>query len=1077
MSGKQLQPLFSCAMLIKSWIWLVIRPLFRRGLIIAFLLGASSYIFAQDQSCQEQLKQLQDALTQTKLERVAEILKDYDFSNSCTAKEKIEYHFLHGKYLLLKGQKEESLQAFQEVIDDGDVTQELKINALLETVELSTSTQKFSEAKQSLKQAKAIAAQLTPTNALLNGNLLRAEAELLASQGQPQAALDAYYNSCPFLGHPSDGDSIALAQTWTAMAQVFITQFELDSADTYLNRALDWQRSHLHEMHLHLADTYYYLGQLSFREKDHASALDLLKASMRIRQQVLGNTHALLGPIHNMIGLCYWRSGQLEDAITSLEKALAISLPISGEFNAQVASTRTNLGMVRSQHGMYEEAIEDLLAALKIKEFLFGPRHPQTIGIYNNLGLSYLKMERHEEAKEAFHDAYSRVVRAAPPFHPYPARIASNLARTYTTLLEFPEAMTWHQRALGHIIPGLSDDPFAPIPATQGPIAGELIEFLRYKGKTLLFKNEGQNPNVEEVTLALDIFSLCASLIDSLRLGFRAEASKFSYGEVAWLSYQGGIDAAKVLYEQTHDPKYVDLAFGFCERNKALILLEALQLEEALAEEYISEQIREQEISLRQQMATIQQDLYDLAVQQKEGEEKNKLEQALFVKRQSYDSLIQVLENEYPDYYAQKFDLSVLNLEQTRANLPDSTVWLEYFLGDEHMHLFCLTKDSTVWLTQEIRPNLSTEIDSFRRSIYLPFFEGKLPGPEQRYEYQGLDLYQEFLAPLIDRFPTLPQRWIVVTDGALGYLPFDALLTAPVEEVGKYANYPYLGKTYQISYSYSATLQEKLLVKQVPADRSNVAIAFAPGFAEQSTEGLRGEALRAGMSPLPFSLQEVKTISKLIDCEILTQSEASKENFIQLAPSYRLIHLSTHAKANDTESDLSQVSFVGPDSLTVHEIAALDLHAELVVLSACETGIGQLSRGEGILSLSRAFTYAGSQSLLTTLWNVNDATSSQIMTSFYEELVRNIPKDEALHRAKLAHLRENDHLLAHPFYWAGYALMGNTEAMQDIAHSFWLGWYVVVLCLGALLGFMIVHSQQVHIRSQKEEKKMNVGKS
>ncbi|MEM7375569.1 MAG: CHAT domain-containing tetratricopeptide repeat protein [Bacteroidota bacterium] len=1041
----------------------------KAGTLILFLLisgwGSNPSVSAQSPtSCQSLIEQIEATKKQGNLQAYGNLLEQFGQESGCTDHEQAALHLLQADYHWILAENKKAAKGYQQALDLSSDSLELTLLALLGVTKVSLLLQEFEQVEENIQQIYQLIEGKDGIDPVILGKTKFQEGRLLTVRRQDEQGLEKFLEAVDYFSTPVHGDSIELARTWGRIGYTFIQLFELDSAEKYLTLSFDWQKSKWNDDHLDLALTYLYLGQLSFRHKDHGRAENYFNAALRIRQQILGEDHIQLAFVHNMLGLCHYRGGNFEKASISLEKALNSFREEYGESHSMVGSANLNLGMVRVESLQYEAAIENFLSALRIWKTLFGEKTRQSIGIYNNLGMSYLRLEQYQEALHAFGEAYQLAAEMYPPYHPYPARIASNLARTHRDLLAFPEAMHWHQKALGQLIPGIEQDPMAPLPSTQGPIAGELVEILRHKGETLLFKNEGLTPNQKEVEVALSIFSHTNNLIDSLRLGFREESSKLSYGAQAKSTYEGGLSAAAILYQMTRDPRYAEMAFGFSERSKALVLLEALQLDEAVAFSEVPEEVKNKETELRQEMADFQQQLYELAKQNQgqEREAKRSLEQAHFASRQSYDSLIQLLEQAYPAYFQHKYDLKVASIAETRHILPDSTAWLEYFVGKEEMHLFCLTQDSMIWLRQEIRGNLADRIEQFRQSIYLPFFQGEMPGPAQQYEQHGHDLYQELLAPLIDRFPELPQKWIMVVDGALGYLPFDALLTVPVEQVGKYKTYPYLGKKYQISYAYSATLLRELLSQQTPTKGLGKPIAFAPVFTNQEEEPMQGEAMRAGLGPLPFSQKEVREIEQLIQCKTLLRSEASRDAFLELAPHSRLIHLSTHAKVNDLQSELSCVVFAGPDSLTAHEIAALDLQAELVVLSACETGLGELSEGEGILSLARGFTYAGSQSLLTTLWRVNDAATAGIMGDFYEHLAAGLPKDQALYLSKKSHLEEQDHLLAHPFYWAGYTLMGNPQAIPDLQPSIPIIWYLVLLLIGGGLLFAILRSQIQH---------------
>ena len=135
------------------------------------------------------------------------------------------------------------------------------------------------------------------------------------------------------------------------------------------------------------------------------------------------------------------------------------------------------------------------------------------------------------------------------------------------------------------------------------------------------------------------------------------------------------------------------------------------------------------------------------------------------------------------------------------------------------------------------------------------------------------------------------------------------------------------------------------------------------------------------------------------------------------------------------------------DSLMLEELYAQRLHAEMVVLSACETGIGELYKGEGIMSLGRGFTYAGARSLISSLWEVNDRSTAMIMKAFYQYLAEGVEKDLALQQAKKDYLSRSDQFQSHPYFWAAFVANGDMKALEMEEKSVDLRW---------LLGFVIL---------------------
>lgn len=185
--------------------------------------------------------------------------------------------------------------------------------------------------------------------------------------------------------------------------------------------------------------------------------------------------------------------------------------------------------------------------------------------------------------------------------------------------------------------------------------------------------------------------------------------------------------------------------------------------------------------------------------------------------------------------------------------------------------------------------------------------------------------------------------------------------------------------------------------------------------------------------PLPWSLVEVDSISTIVPVDRYLGDEATKENFLKVAPDAVLLHLATHAEVHDRDPMLSRLVFSPRSSdpyLYASEIYGLSLKADLVVLSACETGLGQWARGEGVMSLARAFMIAGCPQVVMSLWAVDDRSTAQLMTDFYRGIDSELPPHEALRQAKLKMLDGDNPVYAHPYYWAGWVPIGGARAVE-----------------------------------------------
>jgi CHAT domain-containing protein len=356
---------------------------------------------------------------------------------------------------------------------------------------------------------------------------------------------------------------------------------------------------------------------------------------------------------------------------------------------------------------------------------------------------------------------------------------------------------------------------------------------------------------------------------------------------------------------------------------------------------------------------------------------------------------------------------------------------LEYFVGDSSIFIFIIQADNYEVL--EVRRDfpLADWVHQFRAGVSKPYAAGL-----KSYTKAAYQLYEKLFAPLGNN---LPERLVIIPDGDLGYVPFDVLLTAPPDSYYEPENFAYLLRRHQISYSYSATFLLRMQEKQHRNPSKANLLAMAP-FSGVDT--VLSSQLNLGdflsdirtvdtLMPLPFSRLEVDSLRTLFGATSLYGKSATKVNFLQLATQFRILHLATHGKADALAGDYSYLVFapqldsLANELLYVRDIYNLELNSDLVVLSACETGIGQLQRGEGMISLARAFAYAGAKSITTTLWQVSDRSTQELMTLYYRHLFSGLHNDLALQQTKLSYLKSNTGAAAHPALWAAFIGIGD----------------------------------------------------
>ncbi|MEM8909498.1 MAG: CHAT domain-containing protein, partial [Bacteroidota bacterium] len=285
---------------------------------------------------------------------------------------------------------------------------------------------------------------------------------------------------------------------------------------------------------------------------------------------------------------------------------------------------------------------------------------------------------------------------------------------------------------------------------------------------------------------------------------------------------------------------------------------------------------------------------------------------------------------------------------------------------------------------------------------------------------------------------------IIIPDGKLGYIPFHTLLTEPVaaQELDNFPQHPYLFQKSQLSLAFSvATLWDQKQHLDAPTTKI---LAYAPAFRRPAPDR---NLTRSQLSELPFNQLEASFLKNNFAAEVVLDEKATSRHFLNHAPDAEVLHLSTHGKVNRENPDLSFIAFSNiPDDdqeafkITVGDIYAQNLPCEMVVLSACETGIGKAIRGEGIMSIARAFAYAGTRSVVTSLWSVNEEKTTKVMQAFYEHLSQQTgtTKDAALQAAMQDYLNDPqlDLLKKSPKYWAAFTIIGDPAPIQLMGERF-----------------------------------------
>ncbi|MEL7222437.1 MAG: CHAT domain-containing tetratricopeptide repeat protein, partial [Bacteroidota bacterium] len=569
-----------------------------------------------------------------------------------------------------------------------------------------------------------------------------------------------------------------------------------------------------------------------------------------------------------------------------------------------------------------------------------------------------------------------------------------NRAEPQIELEHYPEAIISYQKALEMVLYKYDAVKEEGLPAADQFYAENTI-FEALSGMAETYTRwAAADANPELLENALDCYERSHEAEQVLRRNYLYDTSKLINLEESRERSEKAIQVAHRLFEQTGKKEYLYQAFVFAERNRGTLLREAFRVTQATEIAGISTEEQAQEQELKNLVSEAEEWAFRLRSQETTDSTLQAAEEALLNARDSLNTWIKSLEERHPKYYQLKYADQVPSLAELQEMLPSGELLLEYFLGREHLYIFKIDQSGLNLYELPLPPRLTERIQRWRRSIeqYQQVGQDRTALLAQ-YREEAYLLYQDLLAPVLSPMMVV-DRLTIISSGILDLVPFEALLTRAVTSSTQLSQYPYLLQDFNISYSYSAALQWRL---SKLARSSAKKVGFAPSFSQQS-----------GWPQLSCSASLLQNTIGQSGGTILSGGEASISQFQLLAPQFGLLHLATHAQANPEEGDFSYIVFSdgqnGLDSLFAKDLYLYDLEAELVILSACETALGTLYNSEGVISLARAFHYAGARSVLTTLWRINEGANCHLLEQFYAALDTGMDKKEALRSAKLAYL-------------------------------------------------------------------------
>ncbi|MFK7904363.1 MAG: CHAT domain-containing protein [Chitinophagales bacterium] len=582
----------------------------------------------------------------------------------------------------------------------------------------------------------------------------------------------------------------------------------------------------------------------------------------------------------------------------------------------------------------------------------------------------------------------------------------------------------------------LEDNIYKNPSITQIILKNRLLKTLHDKGRTLYRYGLVNNNNQKNLEGAFDTYILAIDVLDIMRQEFRNEKSKKRLGEDILTIYEEAIILSLKLYELTQDQKYKEQAFIFSEKSKANLLMEAIN-DRQVKSAYLPDSLIKKEKEFQSNLVFYEGLIYEERRKPLANDAKLRLwkEKAVQLK-EGQELFRQGLKQDYSPYFELKYASESIKVKNIQDKLSANQSFIEFFWGEEKLYAFVVSPNEQkeislqTYIIGDVK-TLGEQISTFVKNHENPY------SSFSEYVENSHGLYQKILHPIVSQLDENIAELMIIPDGMLGYVPIEALVTElPKNDSPDYSihNLAYVIEEFQINYTYSASLLLQNEEMQEGFKRSSenekVLMAYAPSFYGKSDEK-RIRSCAEELVKLDCAESEVYSLGEEWEGEVFIGERATKQRFLNEANNSDILHLATHACMDDHNPNFNRIYFSNDEYLSALELYTLQLNTQLTVLSACNTGSGQLLKGEGVMSLARGFMAAGCPSLITTLWGVNDCSSKKLMTRFYKHLYNGEAKDEALRNAKLDFLKhdQTSSLDSHPFYWAAFIQLGNRQAM------------------------------------------------
>jgi CHAT domain-containing protein len=886
----------------------------------------------------------------------------------------------------------------------------------------------------------------------------------------PEKSLDYFRQSLEFRRSVFGEKHYRLGSTYMGMAIQFKNLYQLDNAYRYYRIAEEMYLYNAPENDSRLGDIYSNIGNYFRIKGNYAEAIryHLRAISIYETSKDISSPRNFVAFNYNLAE-CYHLSNREEEALQILNRYYE-----QGSFDQKIqyANLKASIHFSLKNFDTSKSIVTRLVTSILTK---YGQNDYDLADQYIILGQFFLNVGQQDSGlvymkkAEPIYERYDNNERDLGDLYRLMASAWAGKTINSISIPEFQReksqnlniAIDYYYKALKILNDSIGSESLdiAQLEKSNFPVSN--LQILTELGSAwqqlaYLHKEKTKDEKKDLLCKALNAFTTASDLAIQMRTSFISQESKMLFADLQRSVFSYTISTAYELHNLTGQTEYFNIAFENAGRAKAASLFDNLAEMQARDLSLIPDSLVELENRYNSNLAYYRERLFD----EKHSKEKDsarieEFSHQIFVNEQNRNDLRAYLERNFSEYYDLKYKRRQMPVSELQKKLKRNEALLEFVINPEEpgsdagsIYVFAVNKNRFQIRKEPFNEETLTQIELLQKNLSsTQFLNEGLEGFTAWCEASWY-VYRKLMEPSHEIFRN--KRLTIVPDGILNYLPFEALLTQKSEAKHiHYHNLPYLILEYPVNYAYSTELyimgsrQASKLKKQI--------LAFAPDY---STALYPDESITR-LAVIPGILEEVRYLGKLVGARSFQGLEATEANFRENAANFDILHLAMHTLINDSLPMFSRLAFYPVNDGGLHndgwlntsDIYNMEIKARMAVLSACNTGSGMLRKGEGVVSLARAFLYAGCPSVVMTLWDVEDRSGTEIMKEFYRNLKNGKTKDNALRQAKLMHLNRADPVMSHPHFWLGYITIGQTESLFPGNEIYFFGTIIVIALL------------------------------